>query len=354
MVSLELMEYVGDNIDKLVTLEMRTYPSGRGKTPLLYEAARRKVRRSLTLTAAELLVKAVKPNDMVIITAGWVIPPLLPRGESDGVSGSIALARSINYGLEGRTVFLTEEPVIPVLEAGSIAAGLRRFEIDYLKKTPRAGAGAGGVAIETFPMGVDEARIESKRLLDDLKPSAIVAIEKCGRNEKGVYHSGLGNDMSDSTIKVDYLIDEANARGIPTISVIDLGNEIGSGNIVDDVKQIAKYGSKCLCPCGAGLASIVETTAVIVASACSFGGFGLVACLSRLLENLAILHNASRERRIMEACYKAGMLDGATLTPDLVLNGVPLEDYAPLIELMNSVIAQSYKHVRFEEEKLRR
>src|SRR5207247_11141902 len=64
----------------------------------------------------------------------------------------------------------------------------------------------------SFPVDVDAARAATTQLLDGLKPSAIITIEKCSPNTKGLYHTGRGTDMSDTTAKVGLLVEEARDR----------------------------------------------------------------------------------------------------------------------------------------------
>jgi len=81
-------EIIGENVDRLCTVEMRPQGMPRGKIHRLYEAARRKQNgRPLTLLAAEKLRAAVKPGDYVILATGAGVPPWMPAGETDGPVG---------------------------------------------------------------------------------------------------------------------------------------------------------------------------------------------------------------------------------------------------------------------------
>ena len=212
-----------------------------------------------------------------------------------------------------------------------VAAGLRVYDLEFLLDTPTLG-NHGGIAITSFTLDADAAPREAKKLLADLDPKAIIAIEKAGRDKDGVYWTGLGNDFSDSCIKVDYLVDEARRQGIFTTGIIDIGNEIGSGNIFQAVQEIMSRGER--------IASVVETDSLIVASACNFGGYALAAAIAAELDDLDLAHSRTRELAIMQECVKAGAIDGATLTGggSRVLNGVDFEDYSPMIDLMRTIV----------------
>src|SRR5215208_7014134 len=58
---------IGDNIDRLVTVEMRTQGIVRGNIVQLYEAARAKQGAPLTMLAADRLHDAIRPDDVVLI-----------------------------------------------------------------------------------------------------------------------------------------------------------------------------------------------------------------------------------------------------------------------------------------------
>jgi D-glutamate cyclase len=338
--------YVCDQIDRLMTVEFRVYelddpgkPQSRGTIARLYDAARSKTDRALTQLSAEGLAESINRGDVVIITTGWLLPFWAPHGETDGTPGALAIARALSIGSGARVVFITEQAIAPVIAAGCLATGLRVYELEFFLNTRNLGE-VGGVSIIGFTVNQEDAPAEARRVLDQLDPKAVVAIEKAGRNHKGVYHTGLGNDFSETAIKVDYLVDEARARGIFTVGIIDIGNEIGSGNIVETVRDIMPFGCSCKCPCGGGMASTVETHALIVASACNFGGYALVAALAAEYGNLDIAHSRETERLIMQECGRAGAIDGGLLTTGGFrnLNGVAFDDYAPLIDLMRTIV----------------
>jgi hypothetical protein len=353
------ISYVCDQIDRLMTVEYRMYgtdepgkPTTRGTIAKLYDAARSKTDRALTQIAAEGLAESVNSGDLVIITTGWLIPFWAPRGETDGTPGSLALARALSMGRGARCVFITEEPIAPVISAGCLAAGLRVYDLDFLLNTPGVGE-VGGVSIMSFTLNQEEAPAEAKRVLDKLQPKAVIANEKAGRNHKNVYHTGLGNDFSENTIKVDYLVDEARARGIFTVGIIDIGNEIGSGNIVEAVRETMPFGNVCKCPCGGGHASTVETDVVIPATSCNFGGYAVAAALAAEFGDLEIAHSRETERLIMQECGRAGAIDGSFLTAGgfRVLNATAFEDYAPAIDLLRTIVKA--KEVKIRIHKLR-
>lgn len=337
----KISQRTGEIIDRLMTTEIRTPSYLEVPTLQLYDAARRKIKKPLSYAAAEGIVNNVQPSDFVLISAGFVLPLWCPRSETDGPPAAVALARTICTALGARNVLLTDESVIPVMEAGCAAAGLTQMPLDFLKKTKNA-AVASGVAIESFPIDDQEAKKKAKKILDKLQPKAIITIERGGPNKKGVYHTGFGNDMSRNSAKLHHLIDLARSRGIFTAGCLDLGNEIGSGSIKETVEKVWKYGATCQCPCGAGIACVTETDVPVVGSNSAWGAFGVGACISGLTGNLHALHDADTERRLLIECTRAGMRDAATLAPTLTLSGAHINDYGHLIELFRAVIKYAF------------
>jgi len=188
-------------------------------------------------------------------------------------------------------------------------------------------------------MDVEEAKKRAKKLIDDANPAAVIAVEKAGRNPKGVYHTARGSDISASTSKDDYLVDEARDRKLLTIGIGDLGNEIGFGKIISTVREVSgpEY-AKCNCPCGGGAACAVETDVLVVASISNWGAYGTVGCLSGLLDNPYVLHDAYTQQRMIEACVGAGAIDGITITPTLSDDGVPLHINMHLIDMIRAIV----------------
>jgi len=337
----DLNGIIGESIDRLINTELETRPGpSRGKIAVLYDAARQKTGKPLTLAAAEALVRHVKEGATVIVSTGWVIDFWFPKGEICGMTGAVSVTRALVNGLGAKVCFLTEEPVVSVYEAVCRAAGVRIFPEGSLARVPRA------VIAKTFPVAEDAARNAATEYLDALQPAAVITLEKCARNQKGVYHTGQGNDMSPTTAKVDLLVEEARRRGILTIGIGDLGNEIGFGKIRETVETVIPYGARCKCPCGGGMASAVETDYLIVAAASNRGGYGLEACLAAVLDMPELMHDGVLEQNMIRAVAGAGAIDSFTVGPTTTDgHGVPMQISSYLVELLRHLAR--YKTVKF-------
>lgn len=333
------MMLVCEEIDRLTTIEYEARPGPtRGLINELYRRARELSDKPLCLAAANALVEQVKPGDLVFISCGWVIDFWYTSGEICGMTGSAALARMLNLALNANVCFIAEKEVVPVFKAVAGSLGLRVFEPQDASRL-----GLPVISARDFPVDSQEAAAEAKRIMDNFKPAAVITLEKCSRNKKGVYHTGPGNDMSSTTAKIDLLVDEARARGVLTIGIGDLGNEIGFGKIRSAVEEINPRGATCNCPCGAGIASDVETDFLVMASSSNRGGYAVEAALALLTDNPGLMHDAVMEKRMITAAHDMGAIDSFTVSPTFTDgHGVPMEMSACVVELLRQLIQSQY------------
>lgn len=341
------MEIIGENIDRLTLLELRpkNFPT-RGLVTKLYESARKKVDGPLSLLAAEKLMEATKTNSNVILITGFAVPPIMPINETDGPLGAASLARAINFGLEGKTLILSDEKGLKMIEAICRAAELRVVDKEVFGAIPQS------TAVEEFPLTTDKGSKEkSKEILDEINPAAIVSVERAGRNEKNVYHTAFGHDMSGWTAKIDYLIDEARKRDILTIGIGDWGNEAGLGAIRDEVKKLMPYGEKCRCPCKGGTATAVEAEIPVVSICSNLGAYGITACLSALTQKTEILQDAEVERHMIRESLRMGGMDGvqATSSWKMPVDAIPIDAYLSVLTILKSLVRQGLTDVPTRE-----
>ncbi len=110
-----------------------------------------------------------------------------------------------------------------------------------------------------------------------------------------------------------------------TIGIGDGGNEIGMG--------VARAGLRRLGPLHARIASVVGVDHLVVAGVSNWGGYGVVAALSRLAGR-DLLHTPKLERHLVEACVAAGASDGVTRRREPTVDGLPIEAHAAVVELL--------------------
>ncbi len=334
---------LGETIDRLTLLELRPRSfEAWGTIPQLYETARKTTGGPLTLLAADKLVQAVKPDDLVIILTGFAVPPLIPIGETDGPLGAASLARAVNFGMKANTLVLTDDYQVDLISATCRSAELRVYTPGDIRTIPQA------TAVQAFPLTDHEkSKGEAKRILDDLAPSAVIAIERSGRNAKGVYHTGFGSDMSSSTAKIDYVLTEAKERGILTIGIGDLGNEAGMGTIIDEVRRVVPAATKCHCPCGQGIATAVDAEVTLASECSNLGAYGITACISALLDKPELLQSPELEEYMIREILRNGGMEGGQANPSLQapVDMIPREAYVAMLTIMKYAVQQALTEI---------
>ena len=278
------------------------------KVPLidtLYNAARKKTpnRNPLSYEAAKGIMENVKKGSVAFLLTGWYLPHFM-SGETDGPPGAAALARALDLGFDVTPIIFTEPKLGPIVEASIKAVGLRvATSIEEAIKIPRRVA----VITDFHPyLDVEDSIKLAKKYLDELKPTAVLAVEKGSRNKKDIYHSLWGIDISPLTGKLDRMVDEARERGIYTLGIGDGGNEIGLGGIRDAVEEYLPCGAKCYCPCGAGCAASTETDNMIVAYVSNWGAYGVEAVLAMMLDRNDVMHGEEVESAVLSEAAMAG------------------------------------------------
>lgn len=299
-------EIIGEYVDRVVNVEMleHDYPR-RGRTHLLYEAARAKQGAPLCYLAATGLLENVDKGDYVILLSGAGISPWLEWGETDGPTGIASLARALSFGLGANPVYVGNEKELGPVVAAGVAAGVtvldkQAIEVYHRKNT--------AIAVP-FPLGEDGAREKALEIMDEFNPSAVIGVEKHAPNIVGVWHSAAGQAISgDTQPHVHHLVDEAKRRGAFTLGIGDGGNEIGYGLIREEANEIYRqaYGTTCQCGCGGGEATATATDVLISAAVSNWGAYGVSAMLAFLLEDPFILQDADTERRMVVAMAASG------------------------------------------------
>lgn len=302
-----------------------------GRIHMLYDAARRTQGRPLCLLGAEKLLDLKRDSTVVILT-GVHHPVFFPKGETDGPPGAVALARALSLGLGLRPVIVTDKEVQDVVAQTALSIGLVS-DWDF-----KAGFRPRSVSVRGFPLSkTEDSKKQANALVDELQPSAVVAIERKGRNSKGEYHSLLGTPRSASEAKLDYVADVAMERGAVTIGIGDNGNEIGFGNILDDVRRIQMFGENCRCPCTGGIATVVKTDVLIPASTSNWGAYGMEACIAILTGNHDLMHDGKTEERVLTACAATGCADGGTIESTPTCDGTGMASVY-VVDLLKTLV----------------
>jgi hypothetical protein len=323
MLNKKILKKLGETVDRLVTTDILA----RGAIGCIYDSARKELNdEPLTFTAAEELSEHVDEGDSVFITTGCTYPGL-GAGETDGPLGAASLARALCIS-RGAKPIIVVEPIHEEMMLHTLRGiGLNVLPFADAQRYERV------ATIVEFPRGDEKNR--STELIEKFSPSAVISIERIGRNSQGVYHNMTGRDISECTAEIDDLIEQAKDTGILTLGIGDGGNEVGMGKVVETVRKEVAYGDRCQCPCEGGIACVTETDILVAASVSNWGAHGIAAVLAGKYENTDVLHTGADEMRAMRECVDAGGvgMDGSPY-PAPFCDDLPDTIHAQLVEFL--------------------
>jgi len=229
-----------------------------------------------------------RKGTIFIITGFYIV--YANASETDGPVGAIAISRALKK-LGYKVVFITDKWSFNVMK------GLLDSE-DELVNFPVTNHASS----ESF----------SKNLLLKYSPSVVLSIERASLVKDGTYRNWKGQDISDYNAKLDYLFDQSQY----SIGIGDGGNEIGMGNLSEQIKKIKGLPDN---------PSSTNVNNLIIASCSNWGGFGLVAALSVLVkQNLLI--SADEAKKLIIKSVDLGAVEGLTGKSDYAVDGRDLED----------------------------
>ena len=213
------------------------------------------------------------PGHTLIVTGFYVL--MSDKPETDGPPGAIAIGNAL-MSLGRKVSYVTDACTAPVL---------RRW--------------AGDADLIEFPTtGIEESKRYAAELLERLQPSLLISIERCGRNRNDEYLNMRGRSITENTARLDYLFDGS----VPSVGIGDGGNEIGMGNLVEVIPTVDSLPDD---------PAIAQVDRLVIASVSNWGGYGLVAAISRLTDR-NLLPSAESEAAMVRGMVEAGAVDGTT------------------------------------------
>src|SRR5712692_9530841 len=326
---------LGDNVDRLCTLDLRPPGPTSGYIGRFYQAVRGLTAAPLTLTAAQCLHQ-ITPERTIVIATGFCHPERLPYGETDGPPGAASLARAVRHGLACTPLIIGEAAIEAPVQACVESVGLHLHQdLTTARQDPC------GVAFQSFPTEAAAAQAAAHQLVAQTRPAVLVVTEKVGPNRLGVAHSAMGFAIPDGArALIEYLLDTVQAAGIPTIGVGDNGNDVGFGMIEEIVRRYKPYGDVCQCPCGGGLATVTRLTTLVTAAVANWGAYGMVTCLAALRQQPDLLNSAATVLHMLDACVRAGAADVITGRRDATVDALPAAVHASIVELLHALITK--------------
>ena len=287
---------------------------------LALDPARRGIAGFFRPGGAQAAARALTGAGSVLIVTGFIVAEGMP--ETDGPPGAAVLGRALRR-MGARVRYTSDAAALPPLEAALRALG----------EPPDVFA---------YPEGADAA----EEVLARERPSHLIAIERPGRCRSGDYLNMRGISVAEWNRPLDEMFllahrrrkqrspaaprtgrsrPEPGWRAPLTIGIGDGGNEIGMGSVRT---LLAREGRMV-----ARTASIVPVDHLVVAGVSNWGAYGIVAQLGRITGE-SLLHTPAEELRMIDACMKAGAVDGITRRREPTVDTLSADTHAALVALL--------------------
>ncbi len=241
------------------------------------------------------------PGVALIATGFYILDAGLV--ETDGPPGAIAIGGALEK-LGYDVVYVTDAHGLAVME-GTKSATSRVVE---------------------FPIADDaESEQFAKRLIADLNPSVVIAIERCGFTDERKFRNMRGRDITPYNARIDYLF----SNHPRSVGIGDGGNEIGMGNLAQEVTGVE---SLVKIPC------VTQVSELILASVSNWGGYGLAASLSKL-SGKNLLPSVDEDMAVIRKTVDIGAVDGMSAKQEYKADGFTLEENAQTIRQLQALLA---------------
>ena len=168
---------------------------------------------------------------------------------------------------------------------------------------------------------------EATENLQNLKPVALISIERPGLTSDGRYYNMRGEDI---TARCGFFDPYMQAASCPTIAIGDGGNEIGMGNITQAISELDIN------------VAVTGCDELLVADVSNWGAYGLISFLGLWAgrDLLAALSPST----ILDYLSSKGSVDGVTRENTTTEDGLPAsEGYSVIRELQLLATAQSHQ-----------
>jgi len=234
--------------------------------------------------------------------------------------------------------------VVRVQVEDEIVAVVDRVErVPVIAEARRANAD-GSLAVMSlrpFPLTDADGPHAARALLDELEPDLACSVERVGRNRNGVYYSMRGRDYGMGRARVDDLFDEARRRAVPVVAVGDGGNEIGMGNVADEVRRHVPLGAEGSCPCGGGIGAVSGADVLVTAAVSNWGCTAIAAAMAARTGDARLLHTPAAERRLLDVMTAEGLINSAHGIIDDSVDGIAAEAHIAVAELCSAIVRRA-------------
>ena len=322
-----------EQIDRLIScdLQARTF------FPALYAAARAVQDGPLCLLAANRLREALEDTEAptILFVTGF-FSPILGVGEQDGPVGTTYLARVLEQAFGAVPLVVTDGDQIDLVTQTLRGGGFNVIPPDRAIAAARHGKGKAA-SVLAFPHEPKAAAREAERLLVEIRPRALVAIERPGANAAGIPHSLGAMEIGDITAPTDELLRVVRNAGCPSIAIGDAGNELGCGKIHAEIARI--LGEERRCPtCQESIAAFESADVLVMAAVSNWGAYGVAAALALILDAPRILPDIRVLEWTLRACGLAGGRNGMSDWTDPGSDGLPLRVDLGVLAMLRALV----------------
>jgi hypothetical protein len=161
-----------------------------------------------------------------------------------------------------------------------------------------------------FPVADEDAsNALARQITSSWQPTAVVAVERCGRTHSRRYRNIRGEDITRWTAQVDEVVNYAPAV---SVGIGDGGNELGMGALSGYLAEL-------------GIEDPVATSVdyLVVATVSNWGAYGVVAYLGQLAGR-DLLPTDAEESSALDLLVLHGAVDGMTGKAEAGVDGFPL------------------------------
>lgn len=332
---------IGELLDQVMTIDIK----GRGAVAQLYAAVRKKVEGPLSLKAATTLANAAGNGECVVLVTGFPVRPWISAkiGETDGPPGVAALARALSMGFNTVPIVAAPAAMLHQVSGALTASGVGVLEPKEVRSAIRGPRPTCAAAVVAYTTESEGAAAAAKAFFDEYNPCAVMAVEHPGANAKGVYHSSVGLDISEGTAKIEPLFALAQEHDVPTLSFIDMANEIGSGACLEVAHATLPFARECVCPCQSGMASVSEVDHVVVGTTANWAAQATVAAFSILEDKPSLAFSRERDVRAIAAVQQGGGVEGVSgsIWPDAGVDGIPTKLCGHITDFLAAIVANA-------------
>ncbi|WP_331375272.1 glutamate cyclase domain-containing protein [Sinorhizobium chiapasense] len=226
----QLVQRFGLELDKLMTLDLNLT----GRPSYLYSRERNMSREASSTAFAQLLLKSIAPNDVAILVTGWPVRSMIDIsiGEADGPIGAAAIARALHLTIGALSLAMAPAPLAAQVAAAFRSAGATIIDFDAFRRLVKGQERLFGVAVVGLDIDRDLSDYFAK-LLQDLEPKAVIAIEHYGFSAEGKAYHATGHLVEPGIALTHSLFDQAMAKGLICGSCVDNPNEAGTSRLHD-------------------------------------------------------------------------------------------------------------------------